>query len=79
MDISKASIEQKRLWLQQRGWEPHPDKTNVFIDPDTRVNYFIEVAVKRALADCHIEDDTQLKPAAPPRRDDAPWPKTKTG
>ena len=79
MDISKASVEDQKRWLQQRGWEVHPEQPNVFIDPDTRINYYLTVAVTRALADCRVASDTELNPANPPRKDDAAWPKPKTG
>jgi hypothetical protein len=74
MDISKAPIGQQKAWLIQRGWQPDPHKANVFLDPDTRVPYFIKVAVDRALTDCRIASDSELNPVVPPRKDDAPPP-----
>lgn len=74
MDISKLPIEQQRQWLIQRGWAPHQSRENVWIDPDTRMPFFIAVAVKRAMEGCRIESDLELKPAPVERKDDAPWP-----
>ena len=79
MDISKASLADQTKWLQQRGWQPKAGNPNVFIDPDTRINYYIKLAIERALADCRVASDSQLNPPNPPRKDDAPWPKPKTG
>lgn len=72
MDIKKLPIEQQRLWLEQRGWQRHPEHAHVWIDPDTRINYHFSIALDRAVADCRIESDTVLKPVVPPRKDDAP-------
>jgi len=80
MDIKKQPIEIQKKWLQQRGWQPRSDQ--IWVDPDTRVGYFFTVALDRALSECRIDSDFQLKPDAPPRKDDAPpvtdgggWPR----
>jgi hypothetical protein len=67
-------VEKQIEWLKQRGWEPHPETPNVFIDPNTRVSFYLTVALKRALDDCRVDSDTQLKVKAPARKDDAPFP-----
>jgi len=75
MDILKLPKEQQAKWLQQRGWEPHPDRPNVFFEPSTRATYYLTVALTRALDECHMDSDRELKPEAPTRKDDAPFPK----
>jgi hypothetical protein len=69
MDIKKLSVEQQKQWLEQRGWQPHPDKPNVYIDPNTRMNCLFSVALDRALADCRLAADSELWPRPVHRRD----------
>jgi hypothetical protein len=77
MDIKSQPVENQQKWLRQRGW--HPGNTpGTWIDPDTRTSYITSVAVDRALADCRITSDMELKPDAPPRKDDAPFPLPKS-
>jgi len=70
MDIKKQPVEIQRKWLQQRGWQPR--SIHIWVDPDTRIGYWFTVALDRALADCRIESDYELKPEMPDRKDDAP-------
>ena len=72
MDITKEPIEKQKAWLQQRGWQPHPLRANIFIDPNTRTGYYIKIALQRALGEIHISSDAQLNPVVPTRKDDAP-------
>jgi hypothetical protein len=62
MDIKSLPIEKQKQWLEQRGWQPSPDRPNVYIDPDTRMNFFFTVALDRALAECRLPTDFELKP-----------------
>jgi len=62
MDIKSLPIEKQKQWLEQRGWQPSPDRVNVYIDPDTRMSFFFPVALDRALAECRLPTDFELKP-----------------
>jgi hypothetical protein len=77
MDIKKLTVDQQQKWLQQRNWRE--GKPGTWIDPDTRVPYCFAVALDRAIADCRIDSDMELKPEAPPRKDDSPPPVTGSG
>jgi hypothetical protein len=69
MDIHTQPREIQVKWLSQRGWEPHPELLNVFIDPDTRETRYLSQALVKALADCRLASDFELKvePPAPKR------------
>jgi hypothetical protein len=77
MDIKKLPVEDQKKWLQQRGW--CEGKPGMWVDPDTRVSYFFSIAVDRAIADCRIDSDMELKPVVPSRKDDSPPPVTGSG
>jgi hypothetical protein len=72
MDITKEPIEKQKAWLAQRGWQPDPRRTNVFLDPNTRTGYYLKIALQRALGEIHIGSDTEMNPVVPKRKDDAP-------
>jgi hypothetical protein len=72
MDIKSQPVEIQQKWLRQRGWQQNTKGT--WIDPDTRMPYCMNVAVDRAMADCRIASDMELKPEAPDRKDDSPFP-----
>lgn len=74
MDIKKLPVEKQQQWLEQRGWRR--GKPGMWIDPDTRVPYYFTMALDRAIAECRIDSDLELKPEVPPRKDDAPPPVT---
>ena len=74
MDIKKLTVEKQRLWLEQRGWRQ--GKPGMWIDPDTRVPYYFTMALDRAISECRIDSDLELKVTDPGRKDDAPPPVT---
>lgn len=64
MDIKTLPIEKQKQWLEQRGWQPHPDKHNVYIDPNTRMNCHFIAALDRAIADVRLPADMELSQGA---------------
>jgi hypothetical protein len=72
MDIKSQPRATQEKWLQQRGWVLRSQ--GVWIDPDNRMPFAFPVAVDRALSECRIASDFELKPESPPRKDDAPFP-----
>lgn len=74
MDIKKQPREIQEKWLQQRGWVMRSQ--GVWVDPDTRTPYAFPVALDRALSECRIASDYELRPDPPPRKDDSPFPRT---
>lgn len=62
MDIKNWPIEKQKQWLEQRGWHPHPDKPNVYIDPDSRMNCHFTAALERAIAGARLPADLELHP-----------------
>lgn len=74
MDIKQQPLDIQKKWLNQRGWRE--GKPGMWVDPNTRTSYYITIALDRAVAECHIASDLELKPDVPPRKDDAPPPIT---
>ena len=68
MNVTSLPREQQVKWLKQRGWEPHPEMKNVFIDPDTRETCFISVALTKATAACRLDSDYKLNVECPPAK-----------
>lgn len=69
MDIKTLPIEKQKEWLEQRGWKPHDEKPNVYIDPNTRTPVLFSVALDRAIAECRLAADSELWPKHTQRRD----------
>lgn len=78
MDIKKAPLETQVRWLKQRGWQPSSEQKSIWIDPCTRIGYYFAVALARAIDDCHIDSDFELKIEQASRKDDSP-PRTDGG
>lgn len=61
MDITSLPKEKQQKWLLQRGWQPADNKTDIWVDPDTRTESHITVAVKKAIAECRLPSDLELR------------------
>lgn len=71
--VNTYNDEDKKKWLRQRGWTPvtRPLPPNspkdavapiLWRDPDRGVSYHFEMAMKKALDDCKLPGDFELKP-----------------
>jgi hypothetical protein len=63
--VNTYSDEDKQKWLKQRGWTPvqrQPDQPTMWRDPDRGVSYHFAMAMKKALEDCRLPADFELRP-----------------
>lgn len=63
--VNTFSNEDKEKWLRQRGWTPvqrAPNQPTMWRDPDRGVSYHFAMAMTKALEDCRLPADFELKP-----------------
>lgn len=61
--VNTYSREDKLKWLKQRGWVAvERDKQVLWRDPDYGVSYHFDMAMKKALEECRLPADFELKP-----------------
>jgi hypothetical protein len=71
--VNTYNDEDKKKWLRQRGWtvalRPVPpgspegtQPTEMWRDPDRGVSYHFAMAMKKALDECRLPADFELKP-----------------
>jgi hypothetical protein len=62
--VNTYSDEDKQKWLRQRGWTPvqRSETLTMWRDPDRGVSYNFQIAMKKALEDCRLPADFELRP-----------------